>query len=330
MRYVTRLAALALAATISLPALAEEPIVFRVSADTPSAGSAWTAIMMPWMDRIEQRSNGRIKFERYPDGVVSKMGQTVAATANGVVDIGWDLPAVYGSRFNSLQVTTMPGITNDPAKTGEAVYRAYQEGVVGQEFEANYKLLFVQITQNVIFFSKGALGHTQFGGTKIGVGNKARATMVQNMGGVPIVVPPPGYYESMQHGNTSSIMTSIGALTATRTDELVDHALFGPFGGGMLMVGMNREKYDALPADLKTIFDEESGVNESRISSQAQFDTEQDQLKGMVSKGMVVEKLTDEEIAAWQPQFDLVIKDWLSATPNGDAVLKRVRELIAE
>ncbi len=330
MKLFNKLAVLAIATAMASPAFAQETVTLKVSADTPSVGSAWAEIVDPWLVRMEEASGGKLKFDRYPDGTLTKMANTVNQVIAGVSDIGWDLPAPYGKRFASLNVTTLPGIFNDPELAAAAIYRAYEQGVIGTEFGDDFKLLWVQVTQNVSFFSKGELNPVDFATKKIGVGNKSRAALVEGVGGVPVVVGPPGYYNSMQRGVVNSLMTSVSALTAYRVDELVDNILTGPFGGGMLIVGMNQKVYDGLPDDIKKIIDQESGVKQSRIASKSQWDFDGGNVEKIINAGGTQNALGADDMATWQPLFDKVIANWLEATENGDVILQKFKDEMAK
>lgn len=58
----------------------------------------------PWVKKIEEESNGRLKIEIYPSATLSKPGATYEAAAKGTVDIGMQVQGYTAGRFPLTQV----------------------------------------------------------------------------------------------------------------------------------------------------------------------------------------------------------------------------------
>jgi TRAP-type C4-dicarboxylate transport system substrate-binding protein len=128
-RIATLLAAMAVAA----PALAQQPVTLKFAAGTPGNSDMWRLGLMPIIDKIVAASEGTLKIDTFPDGTLSTDGVTYDRVLAGVADMGWDLPLVYGARFQSIGVIGLPFKYDDAGTAGAAMWRMYEKGVFGNE-----------------------------------------------------------------------------------------------------------------------------------------------------------------------------------------------------
>ncbi|EUB98179.1 Extracellular solute-binding protein, family 7 [Rhizobium sp. CF080] len=320
MKYLKLLATGVLAMGLCTAAVADEPIHLRIAVDSPSRGNVCVGYMDVWAKKIEAESQGRIKTELVCDGLLGKVGNSIDRVAAGVADIAWDLPLAYGARFAPLGVVGVPGLYDDPEIAAGALWNLYANGKIRLDVGSGIKLLWVQGVPNTAFyFVKAPSSLTSLAGHKIAMGSKQRAMTISAMGGTPIQLAPPEYYQAIQKGAADGVQSTTGAIGSYKLEELLHHYVYGPFGGGFTIMVMNQAKYDALSADLKKIIDDNSGYAMSRWSAAFLRDWEDNYLKtNMLSKPenkQVI--LTQEQLKAWQPAFDGVAKSWAESVPDG-------------
>jgi len=94
-------------------------------------------------------------------------------------------------------------------------------------------------------------------------------------------------------------------------------------------VVMNLDKWNALPADLKKVFDE---VSEKYVDIHGQVwdSTDEEGRKYTESLGNKIIPLSDDESARWRKAVEPAIKDFIANTPNGDKYVKKIKELISK
>ena len=334
MRAFNILAAGVIAIGCAGTALAQDTVVLTFAADSPTRGNVCTGYMDVWAARVEKESNGRLKIDMKCDGVLGKVGDSVDRVAAGVADIAWDLPFAYGARFAGLGVVGVPGLYDDPEIAAGALWNLYEKGESGTEFGNGVKLLWVQAVPNTAYYLESKPDSvTSLAGQKIAMGSKQRAVMVQTMGGTPIQLAPPEYYQAMQKGAATGAQSTVGAIAAYKLQELLHYYIYGPFGGGFTFIVMNQAKYDALPDDLKKVIDDNSGYEMSRQSAVFLRDYE---AKFMDEEMLTVPGneqvfLTPEQTETWKPAFDAAAASWVEGVPDGQKVLEAFKaELAAE
>lgn len=89
-----------------------EPVELRFSyfsGENTSFGQLWTW----WMDEVETRSGGQVRFERFWDGSLLDATQTLDGIKDGRIDLGQVSTAYYPGAFPLSSVTEVPFITSN-------------------------------------------------------------------------------------------------------------------------------------------------------------------------------------------------------------------------
>ena len=117
LKYLAALLTLALAT----PSFAAEPVTLRLGYGVASRADLHTKFLKPWADKVAADSQGTLKIDVFPDGTLTTDGQTFDRVIQGVSDVGWDLPLIYGARFQSLGVLGLPFMYDDAETAGAAM-----------------------------------------------------------------------------------------------------------------------------------------------------------------------------------------------------------------
>lgn len=89
-----------------------EPVELRFSyfsGERTSFGQLWTW----WMDEVETRSGGQVRFERFWDGSLLDATQTLDGIKDGRIDLGQVSTAYYPGAFPLSSVTEVPFVTSN-------------------------------------------------------------------------------------------------------------------------------------------------------------------------------------------------------------------------
>lgn len=329
--FMGTLTALGLSAT----SLVAQEHVLRIAIDSPSTGNVCSGYVDVWARRVEEASGGRLGFELMCDGLLGRVGDTVTRVEAGVADIGWDLPLSYGARFAPLGVIGVPGLYDDAnvEHASAALWRLQASGQSGVDFGSNLKLLWVQAVPNTAYYLRAAPpSNTDLSGLRIAMGSRMRAVMISAVGGIPVRLSPPEYYQALVRGAADGAQSTVGAIAAYQLNELTHHYIYGQFGGGFTFIVMNQASYDRLPADLQAILDEHTGEGMSRWAANYLYNFENNFLRDRMLSvpGNVRVDLTPEETAAWGPAFAAAAADWAETVENGEQLLATYRALLAE
>jgi len=144
MRNLTKLCAsavlaIAVLASPSLATAAEINLKFHSSFGKSPLNEAprW------WMDKVEKRTKGKVKFTRIFGGALGKLTAAPENIKVGAFDIG-NVSTVYNPGLYALSnVVSLPFMSKDPLVHGKAAHELHSSGVTNAEFtKLNQKYMF--------------------------------------------------------------------------------------------------------------------------------------------------------------------------------------------
>jgi TRAP-type C4-dicarboxylate transport system substrate-binding protein len=260
----TGLLALSLWAVVQ-PVQAQD-VTFRIAHFLPAVASAQKVVLEPWCAELGRQSGGRIKCAFFPS---MQLGGTPAQLAdqvrNGVADIVWTAPGYSPGRFPRTEALELPGILPlGGVAGGRAIWAFY--GLHLKEEYKDYKVLAMHGDggMNIHTASKRLAGPDDFKGVKLRSPNRSIARTLTALGATPVAMPPAQVTEAISKGVVDGASAVWEVILPTKLDEVTRHHLESPadrpaMGATVLVLLMNKQKYDALPADLKAIVDRNAG-----------------------------------------------------------------------
>ena len=161
------------------------------------------------------------------------------------------------------------------------------------------------------------------------------AKVVTALGGVPVAMPQGDTYESLQKGIVDGTFAPIETLKGWKQGEVIKHTTVCDKVGyttGMFVV-MNKKKWDALPADIKSVIEEVSarwiavhGETWDRVDSEGK--------KFTTGLGNDLIALPDAESARWTKAVKPILEAYVRETNKkglpGTKALSTLQDLIAK
>ena len=286
-----------------------------------------TKAAMAWAKEIEQRTDNKVQISVFAGGTLTKAPQCYSGTVKGISDLGFSLFAYTRGRFPVMAAVDLPmGYPN-----GKVASR------VAQEFAKTFKPKELSDVKVLYLHAHGpGLLHTKKPVKKLEdiKGMKIRATglsakIVKALGGVPVAMPQGGTYEALKKGVVEGTFGPMEVLKGWKQAEVIKYTTEDYSVGytTTFFVVMNLDKWNALPADIKKIFDEVSDKY-TDVHGKVWDSTDQEGRKYTQSLGNKIISLSDEESARWRKAAEPVINDYIANTPDGDKHVKKIRELI--
>lgn len=267
--------------------------------------------LVEYAEELEKRTNGRVKLQLYPGSTLSPAQFTLNAVLDGVADVGHLVFAYSRGTFPLSEVLDMPlGIRSASMATGlmNAWYKKFQP----KELE-DLKLLFITgLGPSILHTKRPVKQYSDLKGMKIrttGLGEK----IISAIGAVPVGMPMPETYDAIQKGVAEGVLAPNEALFNWKFGEVVKYTtpLYDASSSPCLSHVMSKKKWDALPADIRQIWDK---FNEEWIVSLGKFYDEQD-LDGEAfgkSKGVEVLALSKEDQAKCASAVKPILDDYIA------------------
>lgn len=205
-----------------------------------------------WCQEVEKRTNGQVKVDYYAGQTLTKAKQCYDGVVEGLSDIGFSVLAYTRGRFPVMSAVDLPlGYPSGTVAT-EVINRVY----------AKFQPKELQDTQVMYLHAHGpGLIHTKdkavrkmedVKGLKFR-GHGTSAKVVTALGGTPVPKPMPETYQMLQKGVVDGAVYPLEANKGWKLGEVTDYvtiAISAAYTTSFFVV-MNKDKWDALPEDVK-------------------------------------------------------------------------------
>jgi TRAP-type C4-dicarboxylate transport system substrate-binding protein len=315
-----------------------QEVTFKIAHFLPAVASTQKVVLQPWCDEMGQLSNGRIKCQFYPS---MQLGGTPAQLAdqvkNGVADIAWTAPGYSTGRFPKTEALELPGVLPlGGLLGGRAIWDFF-----GQQLKDEYKDYKVLAMHgdggmNIHTASKPLATAEDFKGVKLRSPNRTIARTLTALGATPVAMPPAQVTEAIAKGVVDGASAVWEVMLPTKLDEVTKFHFETPadrpvMGATVLVLLMNKQKYESLPADLKAIIDKVSGLplveRYGKTWDEASV-VARNKVKGLPGHTLTV--ISGAQYDAILKLTEVVEKEWLADAKakgiNGEALVAAARE----
>lgn len=255
--------ALAAAIAFGVGSAQAETITLKLSHFVPPQ-HAFHKWVVGWTQKIEQESGGRLKFEIYPNGqLVGPPNRQFDAARNGITDIAFCLHGVTPGRYPMTELANLPFTW--PSSGANLPEMAKRMTELAPKYLAaehtGLHILFMSMANPVVIYSKVPIKTLDdFKGKKIRYASITNKFLLDALGAVPMLIPPPESQDAIAKGIADGAGFPHEAGLAYDLASVAKYAIEPPLASATFAFVMNPAKYNSLPADLRAILDKESGV----------------------------------------------------------------------
>lgn len=333
--------AFALAAFVGL-ALAptsagSQEVTLRLHSFLPPVANPVKHFMVPWAEKVEKESKGRIKVQVYPSMQLGgKAEQLLTQVRDGVVDVVWTLPGFTPGVMPKLEIFELPFLHRSTHATVTAL-QDYVDKYMQKDFEP-YHVLLVHCHAGALFMTKDPINKTEdFEGMKLRSYSRTNAWILEALGAAPLQVALPELAPMLSKGTVSGSILPYEIAPSVKMQDLTNYftTLAPPqprLSTAIFTFLMNKQKYESLPPDLKKVIDDNSGrkLAPFAIETWDRIELDGEQVMHSKPKNKFVQ-LSTEETAKFkkkvQPVFDRFKKLLDDGGDNGAKVLAEVEAL---
>jgi TRAP-type C4-dicarboxylate transport system substrate-binding protein len=241
---------------IAVPASVQQPITLKLSHFLGPTSFFEIDFAQPWAKELEAKIGGKVKVEIYntasPFGEVTRQATQVK---DGTIDIALGLRGAEGDRFPRNSIVELPFVVQDAQSGSRALWQLYMDGALGNEFQdCKVLALFVHNPGLVHTATKRIVGPADLKGMRLRAPNKTVALALESIGAVPVVLQVNDVMPAVKDGRIEGIVTNWGNPLPGFNDAMKFHTDIA-FYSSMFFVVMNKQKFEALPADIRAAID---------------------------------------------------------------------------
>ena len=297
-------------------AMAQQNVTLRLHQMLPPQATIPAKALIPWSQKVERDSGGRIKVQLFH---AMQLGgtppQLFDQAKDGVVDLTWTVLGYTPGRFNKAEVFELPFMTT----TAEASSKAFQEYVekfAADEFK-DVKIIAVHTHGPGLFHSKEPITSLDsLRGMKVRGGSRIINNMLTKLGATPVGMPVPAVTEGLSKGVIDATTIPWEVTPALKVSQLVkNHTTFAGTHGlytQTFVFAMNKAAYEKLPADLKKVIDDNSGMVAAEMLGRAMDQGDVAGREIAVKAGNKIVALDIHETQRWRRTAASVETDWVN------------------
>lgn len=292
----------------------------------------------PWIAKVDRESGGRLKIQQFN---AMQLGGTPVQlfdqARDGVVDITWTVLGYTAGRFNRCEVFELPFMVGG-GENGSRAFQEYVEKNAMEEFK-DVKLICVHTHGPGLFHTKEPVdGLEDLRGMKIRGGSRVISNMLTKLGATPVGMPVPAVTDALSKGTIAGTTIPWEVTPALKVSELVkNHTTFAGKQGlytQTFAVSMNKAAYDKLPADLKKVIDDNSGMPAATMFGRAMDEGDKIGLEIAKKAGNRIIALDAAETQRWRRTAGTVESDWIKEMQgkgiDGPKLIAEARAAIAK
>lgn len=303
----------------------DEVITLRVGTGISSTHIINVAYFEPWLDAVEEETNGKVKFETHYGGSLVAMGREYDALESGIVDIVLPMFQMYDPvRFPLSEVSMLPLLESDV----NVATKAYEEMVLGDYVYENGKTFY-----EMELGEKGLKQWTSptTEGYKISYANKKNPQTVEeftdvtfrssgrmseifseNIGINAISLPAGDIYDGLSRGSIDGLYFSIPDWPGYGISGLFQYTVDGlNLGHFSHTFGMTNETWNRLPEDVQQVMDEQAKkLLHDDNTYKIYEDREKLAVSSMDEAGGMIDKLENQPIEIQNAVQNAVIQTW--------------------
>lgn len=317
MKRLTLLFAAAFAASMLCSVAQAADVTLTIQHFLSPKSPAHTKLIQPWAERVKKQSNGRINIEIFPSMAMGgKPSELYRQVRDGAVDVVWTLAGYTPGVFPRTEVFELPTVhKNSSVATNQAIQD--MSGAIAEDFKDVHPLLIHVHAGNAFHMRKGGVASVaDLKGNKIRTPSRTGAWLLESLGAEPVGMPVPALPQALSKGAVDGALVPFEILIPLKLHQLTEQSIEGQdalrFGTSVFIFAMNKERYEALPDDLKKVIDDNSGANIARSIGEdwMKVETVGKKLQNGSKKGEVT-TLSPEATAKLEKMTASVVDRWI-------------------
>lgn len=286
--------------------------------------------MEEWKKELEERTDGQVTVELFVGGTLLGSGDIYDGVSSGTVDVGMDSPAYDTGRFPFSSVINLPVGYTDSAGPSEAFLELLEE-YEPAEFE-DFEVITAFTTEPAYLQTQQPVrNRADIRGMELR-GSGAQLPFLQQLGASPTAMPMPEVAQNLQTGVISGYASSREVLKDFGLAEQVSSITDYPLGVSNSFVAvMDKERYDALPDDVKEVIEELKSEMVEFTSELHDGSNVTDALTFAEDNGVQTVKVDQDDIGAWdqiaEDQVDTWVSDHADADFDAEGLVSELQEM---
>ena len=199
----------------------QKPITLKFSESTFPSTHRMAMLMADWCKEVEKRTNGRVKVEFYPGGILAPTTQVFDSVKKGIADIGDTFAGYTKGRFPFIETIDLP-YGYKSARMGTLLTNEFFKKFKPKEFDDAKAMFFYTAGPQLLCTKKPVTKLEEMKGLKIrSTGSSAK--IVEALGGAPVGMPMGDAYDALSRGVVQGIVGPAETMKGWKLSEVLSY-----------------------------------------------------------------------------------------------------------
>jgi TRAP-type C4-dicarboxylate transport system substrate-binding protein len=281
-----------------------EAVTLRVATGLSDQHAWWSDGMVPWMEQVEELTDGQVTFETYTGGELVEVPDEIEAVQNGTVDISLMLPIYTPDQFPMSEVTMLP-IAESDSKIASQAWKAlleseeklsdgktYYESQFGDQ---GLKVWPLSATEPYVISTTGQEldSVSTVEGLALRTPSRIHDMYAKTAGIDSVTIPAVEMFDALSRGAFDGSFYSIADWSGYGFQDLFKYTLtdinYGHFNG---LIGMTQDTWDGLSPEVQDAM-QQAYEDNFDAGAQAWIDRTDEMLKVNEEAGGAFESFND-------------------------------------
>lgn len=293
----------------------QQPIELKFGYNDPPNGFIANKAYLPWAEKMEKATNGKVKIVHYPSNTLFKQEDGLLAVETGIADLYYAPLSVYPGRFPLLEVFLLPFLS--PEKVSAEFYtrvlnELYETSPEIQEELSDFHILFLCGLESQYIGSREKPIKTleDMKGLKMITSGQLEARTAENLGATPVEIASADAYDAFSKGIADGGFVLSDMIPAFSFNEVLPYWTKLPLLPSVYVVVMNKEKWESLPSDVQEEINSVCNIDEALFQMDARF--------GPAAQAEIEERTKEKPITWYSMPADEVARWAAAAQPIWD------------
>lgn len=310
-------------AAVAMPAVwtgarAQAAFTFKLHHFLPPASNGHAKMLVPWANRVQEASKGRIKVDIFPSMQLGGTPpQLYDQVRDGVCDVVWTLPGYTAGRFPRSEALELPFTAAQRGTVNSRVAQDFATAYMQEETKEVKLLSCFAHDRGLLHTNKEIKTLEDLKGLKLRAPTRIVGEALRALGVTPVGMPVPQVPESLAQKVIDGVAIPWEVVPTVKVHELTKFHTELPgkpaFYTAVFFLAMNQAKYNSLPADLRDVVDQESGMKHAPLAGAMWDDTGAATLAMVKARpGNMVSAIGEEEKQRWIKACAPVVEKWIA------------------
>jgi TRAP-type C4-dicarboxylate transport system substrate-binding protein len=230
-----------------------QEIKLKLSHFVPASHNHHVAVLVPWVEEVKKRTNGRVEITIFPGAALCKPPQQYECARDGIADIAFGVTGWTPGRFPRSSVIELPFMMRTAATGSQMLADLWDKHLKAEYEDVHVLYMNVHPAGHLHTHTKPIRALDDFRGLKIRTPTATIGDLLELLGAAKVGMPVTSIYEAMSNKVIDGFVVPYEVFPPLKFYEVSRYHTEVSMYTTAFATMMNKKKLDSLPADVRKV-----------------------------------------------------------------------------